>query len=182
MTQRDPSPPMKTPGLGSLSEASGTWWVGHTRSRFEKAFAWDLHEKGIAYFLPMIRRVVFSGGRKRTRLMPLFPSYVFFAGDEQTHYLAMRTNRLCQTIAVTDQGKLTRELDQVQLALDQQVEMDFYPHAALGKKCRVVSGPLRGIEGIVIQRDEKTRLVLQVSLLARGASLEIAPDLLEPAE
>jgi len=179
---QDETPPMKPAGLTSFADAPGQWWVGHTKSRFEKAFAWDLHQRGINYFLPLIHRVVYSGGRKRKWMVPLFPSYVFFAGDEQTHYNALRTNRLCQAIPVGDRRKFVAELDQVQRALDQQVAMDFYPHAALGKRCRVASGPLQGIEGIVIQRDDKTRLVLQVSMLGRGASLEIAPELLEPAE
>jgi len=175
-------PPMKPAGLIHFADAAGQWWVGHTKSRFEKAFAWDMHRRGINYFLPLIRREIYSGGRKRKWMLPLFPSYVFFAGDEQTHYEALRTNRLCQAIPVNDRGKFIEELEQVQQALNLQVEMDFYPHAALGKRCRVASGPLQGIEGIVIQRDAKTRLVLQVSMLGRGASLEIAPELLESAE
>lgn len=176
------TPPMKSAGLTSFADAPGQWWVAHTKSRFEKAFAWDLHKRGINYFLPLIQRVVYSGGRKRKRMLPLFPSYVFFAGDEKARYEAMRTDRLCQAIPVKDAAKFVAELDQVERALTQQVEMDFYPHAALGKRCRVASGPLQGIEGIVIQRDSRTKLVLQVSMLGQGASLEIAPELLESAE
>jgi hypothetical protein len=41
---------------------------------------------------------------------------------------------------------------------------------------------LQGIVGTVVRRDNETRLVLQVSMLGQGASLEIDTDLLEPAE
>ena len=52
-----------TPGIESLRDLSGTWWVAHTKARFEKVFAWDMLSHGIGYFLPMREKVIFSGGR-----------------------------------------------------------------------------------------------------------------------
>ena len=74
MLRLSDSPPVLTPGVQSLKDLCGRWWVGHTKSRFEKAFAWDLLRRGIGYFLPMVERVRISGGRKRRLMAPLFPS------------------------------------------------------------------------------------------------------------
>jgi hypothetical protein len=38
------------------------------------------------------------------------------------------------------------------------------------------------MEGTVVRWDGRTRLVLEVGLLGRGAAMEIDADLLEPAE
>jgi transcription antitermination factor NusG len=57
--------------------------------------------------------------------------------------------------------------------------MDPYPFAAVGRRCRVTAGPLEGMEGIVVRRDKLARLVLEVSILGQGASVEIDADLLE---
>src|SRR5205809_2914043 len=105
------------PTADDLSSITGTWRVGHTKARCEKAFANDLAARNIACFLPMIERVTFSGGRKRRGLMPLFSSYVFFCGTEQDRYAALVTDRLCRVIEVQDQKRLVSELSATHRAI-----------------------------------------------------------------
>lgn len=169
---------------GSVSglQVSKQWWVAHTKGRFEKAFARDLHARGIGFFLPLVEQKRFSGGRKRRVHAPLFPSYVFFAGDEDDRYQALATNRLCQVIKVIDQQAMVCELMALEKALASKKTITRYPHVAVGKRCRVRAGALKGVEGTVIQFDRATHLVLQVSMLGQGASLTIEPELLEPAD
>jgi transcription antitermination factor NusG len=107
---------------------------------------------------------------------------VFFCGTDEDRYRAMTTNRLCQTIDVPDQGRLIRELLSIERALAGKVTLDPYPFAAVGQRCRIKAGPFEGTEGVVIQRDRLWRLVLQVSILGQGASMEVDADLLEPLE
>src|SRR5687767_9709054 len=86
------NPPALLPGLDHIDHTAGPWWVAHTKARCEKAFAADLLARRMAYFLPMLDRVSVSGGRKRHVLMPLFPSYVFFAGEAaDARYRALAT-------------------------------------------------------------------------------------------
>lgn len=176
------NPPLLAPGADAVAQVAGTWWIAHTKARCEKALAWDLLKQRVAYFLPMVERVKFSGGRKRRMLMPLFPSYLFFAGSPQVRADAFRTDRVANVIPVTDQARLVTELSGVELALAANAELDLYPFAAVGRRCRVIAGPFMGIEGIVVERKERARLVLQVSMLGQGAALEIDLDLLEPVE
>jgi len=168
--------------VNSITELSGTWWVAHAKARCEKVFAWDMLRAGIGYYLPMIERVRVSGGRKRRVLSPLFPSYVFFCGREEDRYRALTTNRLCQTIHVVDQAGLVAELGFIEQALAGSAVLDPYPFAVEGRRCRVVSGPMVGLEGTVVRRDTLARLVLSVSVLGQGTCLEIDADLLEPID
>jgi hypothetical protein len=180
------NPPMRHPATASsLRELRGGWCVAHTKARNEKALAWDLLSRGIPYFLPMIPRLRFSGGRRRRMLLPLFPSYVFVCGDQRARIAAMSTDRLCQMIPVHDQQTLIDELASLELALAGSADFDPYPFAAVGKRCRVKAGPFQGVEGIVVMRTAAgvsgaASLVLQVSMLGCGAAMEIDPDLLEP--
>jgi transcription antitermination factor NusG len=176
------NPPALSPLLDDISDAADPWWVGHTKARFEKAFAADLLGQNIAYFLPMLERSRVSGGRRRRVMLPLFPSYVFFAGGVEARYRAVATGRLCQAIAVADQARLRAELATVQRALKGKAPLDPYPHAAVGRRCRVTGGPFRGLEGTVVRWDGRTRIVLEVGILGRGAAMEIDADLLEPAD
>jgi len=177
------NPSILTPDVESLTELRGTWWIAYTRPRFEKAFARDLCSHGIGYFLPMYEKTIFSGGRNRRVMSPLFTSYVFFCGVERDRYTAMRTNRLCHTVNVVDQQRLIEELARIEAALLSKAVIAGYTGLPLGSRCRVVSGPMRGTEGVVVERKcARARMVIAVTILTQGALVEIDADLLEPLE
>ena len=182
MLKLSDNPSILSPGVDSLTELSGTWWVAHTKARFEKAFARELGHLQIGYFLPMAKRVRVYRGKKQSVMLPLFTSYVFFCGTEMDRYEALATNRLCQTIEVFDQDGLIQELMSVEKALLSKSIIDIYPHLPIGARCRIISGPMIGTEGIVIERkDAKARMVLEITILGQGAVIEIDSDLLEVA-
>jgi hypothetical protein len=175
------NPSILTPEVGSLTELRGTWWLAYTRPRFEKAFARDLCSLGIGYFLPMYEKTIFSGGRNRLLMSPLFTSYVFFCGTEQDRYTAMRTNRLCYTVDVVDQEQLIEELASIEAALLSKAVVDAYPRLPVGSRCRIVSGPMENIEGVIVEKKcAKARVVIEVTILAQGTLVEVDADLLEP--
>ena len=70
----------------------------------------------------------------------------------------------------------------IEKALAGKAELDLYPFAAAGRRCRITSGPFQGIAGVVIHRGKAARIVLEVSILGQGASMDIDADLLEPIE
>lgn len=175
------NPPTLSPRSSTLTELSGRWWVAHTKARFEKALAWDLLRRGIGYFLPLMETARISGGRKRRLLLPLFPSYVFICGTAEDRSTAMRTDRICQTLEVVDQEGLITELAAIEKVL-REASLDPYPHPPLGQHCRITDGAFKGVEGIVVRNHGATRIVLKVSVIALGASLEIDSDLIQAVD
>jgi transcription antitermination factor NusG len=178
------TPPILYPAdrsIDSISSGDGRWWVAHTKSKFEKAFAWDLINKKIGYFLPLVPRIYVRGGVKRRLLLPLFPSYVFFFGDRNDRTDALCTDRLCQVIYAADQSTLVSELSHLKIALESSgtVNRCKIPR---GQLCRVTGGPMLGTRGVVVGNQKSTRLILQVSILGQGVSMEIDGDLLEPVD
>ncbi|MBN1182658.1 MAG: UpxY family transcription antiterminator [Bacteroidales bacterium] len=180
MLKLSENPAILSPEVQSLAELKGTWWIVYTKARFEKALAWDLFNHEIGYFLPMREKVIFSGGRKRRIMLPLFTSYVFLCGTESDRYTAMKTNRICHTIEVLDQDRLINELVSIEKALLNHVVIDNYNSLSIGTHCRITSGPMMGIEGKVVEKyDLKARMVLEVTILGQGALVEVDSDLLE---
>lgn len=95
----------------------------------------------------------------------------------------MRTNRLCHTVDVADQEQLINELAGIESALLNKAVIDGYPDLPVGCRCRIISGPMRNTEGVVVERDcAKARMVIEVTILTQGALVEIDADLLEPLE
>lgn len=182
MLRPSENPAILTPGVVSVAELHGTWWLAYTKPRFEKAFAWEMIGHGIGYFLPMREKVVFSGGRKRRVMLPLFNSYVFFCGTEHDRYVALTTNRLSYTSEVADQDRLIRELVRIEKALTSKLAVDSYPQLPRGARCRIIAGPMLGCEGVIMERvDAKARMILEVTVLGQGIIVEIDADLLESA-
>ena len=179
MLKLSENPPILPPPSEAVADLLGQWRVAHTKARFEKALAWDLLGRGIGYFLPMIERVRVSGGRKRRVLLPLFPSYVFLCGTEEDRYDALATNRICQVIEVSDQAGLVDELTAIERAIKGNAQLDSYPQVAVGQRCRISAGLFQGLEGIVIQRSNKARFVLQINFISQGAVMEVDADLLD---
>ena len=182
MIKLSDNPPVVPDGIESLHDIAGDWWVAHTRARAEKAFAFDLLAHNVPYFLPLAKKTAIWGGRKRTILIPLFPSYVFFCGNADVRYTAFATNRLANVIPVSQRGQFVTELDAIRLAIGEKFEMDLHPFAVIGQRCRITCGKMQGTEGTIIRKDGSTRLVLQVSMLGQGAWIEVPPDYLEPVE
>jgi transcription antitermination factor NusG len=174
------NPPIKPERLARLADARGTWFVGHTKARSEKAFAWDLLHLGIDYFLPMVTKVTFSGGRKRRGLTPLFPSYVFFNGDREARARAFATDRICNAIEVTDVDRFVGEVSAIELALDHEQTIDIFPFAVVGRRVRVTAGPLAGVVGTIVRRDTVHHLVIEVRMLSQAAAMPIDAGLVEP--
>ena len=173
------NPPMLSPGARAVGELLGQWWVAHTKPRFEKSLAWDLGERQVGYFLPMVERVTYSGGRKRHVRLPLFSSYLFFCGTEEARRAALRTDRVCRVIPVVEQQRLRDELSQLERALAAKAPLGLFLATAVGRRCRVRAGPFAGVEGVVSERMGVSRLVLQVSMLGQAVALDIERDLLE---
>ncbi len=172
--------PMMRCDSGSIASSSGRWWVLHVRSRNEKALAGQLHDFGVDYFLPLIRVPRAYGRRRVEVLIPLFPGYLFASYErEEDRFRVMDTHRVARSIAVSDQDRLKRELTQIHQALGARSRVGLYPGIRVGRRCRVSSGPLKGLEGVVTRRDRTGRVHLEAAMLGQSATVDVEMTLLE---
>jgi transcription antitermination factor NusG len=176
------NPPITWPQAESIRGFQGRWWVAHTKSRNEKALAHDLMAKNINYFLPMTWKVRRQTHRTIRSLLPLFTGYLFFCGDEPARLELLKTNRVANLLDVQNQERFIHELVRFEQALHAGAPLVPHAYIQAGQWCRVIAGPLMGLEGIVIKTKSDTRLVLQINMLGQAASVEIDIDMIEPIE
>ena len=176
------NPPIIWPESDSIIEFTGKWWVAHTKSRNEKALAHDLINREITYFLPMTWMVHRKSRRTIKSLLPLFSGYLFFCGDDKSRVELLKTNRVANLIEVQNQKQFIEELVQIERVLRTGEPVTPHKYLKKGQKCRVIAGPLMGIQGIIVNIKGQTRLVLQVDILGQAASVEIEIDMIEPTE
>jgi transcription antitermination factor NusG len=178
---RSQTPPMIPPGYESVREFEGHWYVAHTKARFEKAFACDLLNKDIAYFLPMKEKVYVSSGKKRRSILPLFTSYVFFCSDDpEVKTNVYRTNRIASIISVVESERFVDQLAAVESALKNDIELSIIDRIPVGESCRVTSGAMMGTEGTVIGYSSgMAKIVLEVDVLGKGVEMELESSMVE---
>ena len=144
------------------------WIVAHTKPRQEKALAWDLQRLGITYFLPLVERETSSGGYRRRNLFPMFPSYVFFSTSDEQRAAAFRTDRIARCIYVPDAGQdlLQRELASLETVLRTAPRsVELHRKMTVGTRVAIKAGPLKGVEGVIINAENKRKIWLGVSAL-----------------
>jgi len=180
MLKLSENPPIIYPPEATIEQIEGRWWVAHTKSRNEKALAWMLAKWDIPYFLPLTEKVTHRKQRVFKSLLPLFGGYVFFNGGEEQRYRALTSNRIANVIEVADQGKIVRELSNIEKAVTSGLPIDPHPHLKVGERYRVSAGPLMGCEGVVVRKKNVTRILLKVEILGQAAAVEIDSELLEP--
>lgn len=182
MLKPDENPPTIWPVDSSVVQFEGNWWVAHTRARNEKALAWDLVRKNVPYFLPMTWKFSRKKGRTFRSLLPLFPGYLFFCGDEMHRLAALKTNRTANIIPVIDKERLVQELFALETVIKSGKVLRPHDFLKVGQRCRVIAGPLMGIEGLIVQTPNEVKLVLQVEMLGQAACVEIDRDMVEKIE
>ncbi len=156
------------------------WWVLHTKPRAEKALARRLTQRQIPFFLPLYRRQWRQGGRAFCAHLPLFPGYLFIHGDGEARLHALETNQVVRTLHVEDQLQFGEDLYRVyQLVVSGQ---GLAPEDRLtpGTRVEIVSGPLAGVEGTILGRNNKLRFRVEVRFLQQGVSVDIEGWMIRP--
>lgn len=179
MLKLNENPPTIWPEDKSINDFEGNWWVAHTKSRNEKALAWQMQRSGISYFLPLTKKVTKSKGRTIRSLLPLFTGYMFFCGSEDDRLKVLQTNRVANLIEVTERDAFLKDLSPIETLIKEGENVQPHVYIPAGQKCRVTAGPLLGTEGIAEVTAEGTKLVLQVDMLGQATSVEIATDMIE---
>ena len=174
---------------GRNAEAQATpysqpfWYAGYTAARHEKRVAEHFEQRGVEHFLPLYETVHrWNNGRHRVSL-PLFPGYIFvrIALQERLRVLEVPGfvrlvgfNALPQPLPESDINKM-RE------GLSRGVMAEPYPYLTAGTRVEIRRGPLAGMTGILLRRQNKYRVVISVDLIMRALVVEVAAEDVVPA-
>ena len=148
------------------------WWVLYTRSRREKALMRKLHARNIPFYGPVIpKRYRSNSGRVRTSYIPLFPNYVFVLGDVSTRREILTTNCISRCFEVSDSESFINDLKSIRRLVNSGIPLTIESQLASGDRVCVKSGPLKGQDGVILERRGERRLLVSVNIIQQGASL-----------
>lgn len=167
-------------------EPKSNWYAVYVRSRTEKKVLNDLTKSGIEAYVPLQRKLRQWSDRKKWVEMPLISGYVFVHITKKEYEIVLKNDYVvcyvyfegkAAVIRDEDIDLLKRMLGQKEYELEATTE-NFKP----GQMVEIMTGPLCGTVGELIEFRGKNRVALRIpplgyTVLIEGADKIIAPYL-----
>lgn len=151
------------------------WYAVHVRSRFESQMSKVLRSKGYEEFLPTYRRRHRWSDRAKELDFPLFPGYLFSRFDVRERLPILKSPGVITIVGLrkTPIPISDKEIEAIRAIVRSGLPAEPWTRLTVGSRVFIETGPLAGLEGIVVNVDKKFRLVVSVPLLQRSVAVEI---------
>ncbi len=154
---------------------STDWFAATVKPQHEAAVARSLKARGIGQFSPVYKAPSRWSDREILIERPLFPGYVFcsFARTERT--LVLRTPGITSIVGFGGAPVPVprEEMERVQAMVNSRLALEPWPFLQVGSSVSIRRGPLRGLDGMVVEANAECRLVVNVHLLHRSVSVKV---------
>jgi transcription antitermination factor NusG len=169
---------------GPLPHAQRRWYATYTRANHENQIAKQLRIRSVEHFLPSYDSVRHWKDRKVRLQLPLFPGYVFvrIALFDQMRVLQIPGVVRLVGFNAGPAALPEEEIDAMRNGLRNGVCAHPHPYLVVGRRVRVVSGPLMGLSGIVLKKKNTTRVVITLEIIMRSVAVEVDPADLQPIQ
>jgi transcriptional antiterminator NusG len=158
-----------------------SWYAVHTRSRHEDKVYARLVQKSIKAFLPKMEVWSRRKDRRKKIKVPMFSGYLF--ADIPLLSNEIKLDVLTTVSVVRILGKPNshvpipipdEQIEAIQRLIDSKVEMEPFQYPREGERARIVDGPFKDIEGVVLSTDYKKNLfVVSIDLLQRSVAIKL---------
>jgi transcription antitermination factor NusG len=157
------------------TEAVLPWFAIRVRSNYEHIVFNALAQKGYDLFLPTYTVTRRWSDRVKQLSVPLFPGYVFCSLDQNDRLPVLTTPGVIQLVG---NGKRPVEVTEDEITAVKAVlnsNLSYSPHAPLvaGNRVVVETGPLMGVQGVLVESRDTNRLVVSIEILNRAVAVEI---------
>ena len=161
---------------------SRNWYAVFTVPQNEKSVAKHLHLREVEHFLPTYEEVRTWKNRQRVKVvLPLFPTYVFarISPSERARVLAAPG---VLRIVGTSREPIPLPDDEIEFLRSDlcRAKTEPYRELLVGQKVRVRSGVMKGVEGVLVRKNNGSRFVITLELINLHAAIEMSAQELEP--
>jgi transcription termination/antitermination protein NusG len=167
-----------SPGeAADLAEAAAPrWYAVHTCANREWRVARQLAGRGVRHFLPAYRSVRQWSDRRVCLDRALFPGYVFVRLPALERLRVLEIPGVARLVSFAGRPAPLEdgEISAIERLLGAGYRAAPHPYLHPGRRVRLAAGPLRGLEGVIVRRKNRTRFVVSVDLIARSMAMEVS--------
>lgn len=169
-----------------MREKIDRWYALYVKSRHEFTTQGELNRKGIANYLPSIKKLRHWKDRDKYVDLPLFPGYIFVKiMPKADDYMKVLKTRGAVNLLANTPGNPTPvsddEIESLRILIESGENIDVYPHLKEGDRIRVKRGPLKGAEGYLEKKEDQYIFAVHIELLGRSIGVKLYGDDLEEA-
>lgn len=152
------------------------WYAIYTKPRWEKKLAERLEEKGIEHYLPMVKTLKLWSDRKKWVTEPLFKSYIFVHVAPDEYFLAIQTPGAVKYI--TFEGRAVSipdlQIEAIRTFIESGEDLvSNSPDMKIGDRVTVVRGPLKGLEGTLVEFHQKHRVRIMIEGIQQSLHIKV---------
>ncbi|SHI03290.1 Transcription antitermination factor NusG [Chryseolinea serpens] len=157
------------------------WHVVYTYPQCEKKAFDKLAAKNIDAYLPCQTVVRQWSDRKKKMDVPLFPNYVFVSVNPKARHEVLNVPGITRFVSFDGQPAILsdREITTIKMMLEGNGDLTCESFYAVGDRVRVISGPLRGLEGMLLEKKGAHRFYVRFHSFEQALSIEIQANRLE---
>jgi transcription antitermination factor NusG len=154
---------------------AASWYALYTAPRHEKQVAAQIDRQGIVSFLPLYRSVRRWKDRRKELALVLFPGYVFVRMALQHRLRVLQLPGAVRLVTFSGQPVPLPDgdIENLQHHLSCSGNIEPHPYLSVGRRVRVRSGPMKGLEGIILRTKDRCRIVLSIHLIMRSVAVEV---------
>jgi transcription antitermination factor NusG len=158
-----------------------SWYAVHTRSRHEGKVCDSLTLKSVQAFLPKIETWSRRKDRRKKIELPMFPGYLFVQldkADNQARIDILKTAGVVKILG-TAKGNIPipvpdEKIEAIRRLVDSKIEIQHYRYPRVGERARILDGPFKDIEGLIVKADPRRDLfVITIEILQRAVAIEL---------
>jgi len=151
------------------------WYALRTKSRHEKLVRDQLDKQGIEPLLPTVKRLSQWKDRKKEIEVPLFSGYCFVRFSQQEKTPVQQTTGVVEIVGSGSRPESIpeQEIDALRRLMTSVLPYDSHPYLHEGMQVEVTRGPLQGVQGMLLRKEKRHRLVIGVRLIQQAAVVEI---------
>jgi transcription antitermination factor NusG len=151
------------------------WYAAYSCANHEKSVARQLELRSIESFLPLYERPSRWKDRTVKLQLPLFPGYVFVRLAIEEKLRVLQVPGVVRLVGFNGHPVPLpgEEMQALREGLSDPLHAEPCPYLKVGRRVRIKSGALRGLEGILLKKKGGYRFVLSLELIQRSIAVEV---------
>ena len=158
-----------------------SWYAVHTRSRHEDRACLGLLQKSFHAFLPKMEVWSKRKDRRKKIMIPMFPGYLFVELPTLNNEIKVDVLKTFGVVRILGKPKGGEpipipddKIDAIRQIVDSRVEVQQLQYPRVGEPARIIDGPFKGFECLVLKTDyAKELFVISIELLQRSVAIKV---------
>ena len=167
----------------TIDKITDSWYVLHTKSRFENVVNEGLTKKSLEVFLPKIQVRSKRRDRKVMIRVPLFPGYLFVKTNLEPyeHIEIVKTVGAVRLVGNKD-GPIpvfSETIESLKIMVQGNESVTTGSRFKKEDKVIVVHGPFAGVVGTFVRHRGKGRVIVNIEALGQYAGVNVSEEDIE---